>query len=186
MIHTGLINSILSDVGITSECKVNYTPSDQVLHPDSTRRRRLETWNYQSILGKLNFVAQNTRPGISMTVHNCPRFCNKPTQLHETAIKRICRYLLLNRDKGIVLMGTSILTWCTSMPISPEHGTKNLPTSATPYYPKLASSLHIVAVRLPGLASFNPKLLFLQLKRNISPLAWLCDNSSHYAESWKK
>ena len=103
MIQTGLINSILSDVGITNDCNVSYTPSNQVLHPDTTGPPWRETWNYRSVIGKLNFLAQNTRPDISMAVHNCARFCNKPTQLHETAIKRLCRYLLLTREKGMIL-----------------------------------------------------------------------------------
>ena len=100
MIQTGLINSILSDIGITADCKVSYTPSDQVLHPDTIGPPHCETWNYRSIIGKLNFLAQNTRPDISMAVHNCGRFCTKPTQLHETTIKRLCRYLFLLKARA--------------------------------------------------------------------------------------
>jgi hypothetical protein len=42
----------------------------------------------------LNFLAQNTRPDISFSVHQCARFCTTPTMLHELAVKRIARYLL--------------------------------------------------------------------------------------------
>jgi len=102
MVQSGLINSIISDVGAT-DCKPSYTPSDQVLHPDTNGPPRREKWNYRSVIGKLNFLAQNTRPDISMAVHNCARFCSKPTQLHEMAVKRICRYLLQTKDKGIIM-----------------------------------------------------------------------------------
>ena len=102
MVQSGLINSIISDVGAT-DCKPSYTPSDQVLHPDTNGPPRREKWNYRSVIGKLNFLAQNTRPDISMAVHNCARFCSKPTQLHEMAVKRICRYLLHTKDKGIIM-----------------------------------------------------------------------------------
>ena len=112
MVQTGLINAILTDVGIT-DCKTNYTPTDQVLHPDTNGPPRREKWNYRSVIGKLNFLAQNTRPDISMAVHNCARFCTNPTQLHEIAIKRICRYLLLTKDKGLIMNPTS--DFCLNM-----------------------------------------------------------------------
>ena len=102
MIQTGLIDSILRDLQINDH-NTKYTPADQILHRDTGGPPRRETWNYRSVIGKLNFLAQNTRPDISMAVHNCARFCTNPTQLHETAVKRIGRYLLLTRDKGLIL-----------------------------------------------------------------------------------
>ncbi len=50
----------------------------------------------------MNFLAQNTRPDISFTVHQCGR----PTHLHELAVKCIVRYLLLTQDKGLILHPT--------------------------------------------------------------------------------
>lgn len=55
--------------------------------PQSTKsftqtKMDLETWSYHSIIGKLNFLATNTCPNISMAVHNCARFCNNLTLLH--------------------------------------------------------------------------------------------------------
>mmetsp|Transcript_20491 Transcript_20491/g.29245 ORF Transcript_20491/g.29245 Transcript_20491/m.29245 type:complete len:426 (+) Transcript_20491:2855-4132(+) len=102
MIQSGLIDSIIRDTGLTSG-KTRETPADQILHPDKDGPPRIEKWNYRSIIGKLNFLAQNTRPNISMAVHNCARFCNNPTLLHEQAVKRIVRYLILTRDKGMIL-----------------------------------------------------------------------------------
>jgi hypothetical protein len=55
------------------------------------------------VIGKLNFLAQNTRPDISFAVHQCARFSSKPTALHELAVKRIVRYLLYTKNQGLVL-----------------------------------------------------------------------------------
>jgi hypothetical protein len=64
-----------------------------VLHPDREGHARVEAWNYRSVLGKLNYLAQMTRPDISMAVHNCARYTTAPTYLHEQAVKCIGRYL---------------------------------------------------------------------------------------------
>jgi hypothetical protein len=38
-----------------------------------------------------------------MAVHQCAGFCSAPRALHEIAVKRIVRYLLATRDKGMLL-----------------------------------------------------------------------------------
>ena len=38
-----------------------------------------------------------------MHVQQCARFCNDPKREHKEAVKRVCCYLLLTRDKGLVL-----------------------------------------------------------------------------------
>lgn len=43
------------------------------------------------------------RPDITFAVQQCSRFCINPNKDHEEAVKRICRYLLKTRDKGLVL-----------------------------------------------------------------------------------
>jgi hypothetical protein len=97
----GLISSILQDLNLDNSVN-KPTPAIHVLHPDHGGHPREETWNYRSIIGKLNFLAQMTRPDISMAVHNCARFSNNPTSLHEQAIKRIGRYLSGTRTKGLL------------------------------------------------------------------------------------
>jgi hypothetical protein len=49
-------------------------------------------------------------PDISYAVHQCAQFCNRPTALHELAIKRITRYLVSTRDRGILLQPTKTLS----------------------------------------------------------------------------
>ncbi len=103
MTQTGLIESIISDVGLSSDSNTKTTPSNSILYPDTNGIPRQESWNYRSVIGKLNFLAQNTRPDISFAVHQCTRFCQAPTALHEMAVKRIIRYLLFTKDKGLIL-----------------------------------------------------------------------------------
>jgi hypothetical protein len=101
--QTGLIDQIIRDVSITATSKGKDTPVDSILHPDTDGPPRTEDWNYRSIIGKLNYLANNTRPDISMAVHQCARFCVNPKALHELAVKRIVRYLLATRTFGLSL-----------------------------------------------------------------------------------
>jgi hypothetical protein len=40
-----------------------------LIYSDPLGADQNETWNYRSIIGKLNYIANNTRPDISMAVH---------------------------------------------------------------------------------------------------------------------
>ena len=113
MTQTGLIDTILSDVGLISDnaddprlrsqASVKYIPATTVLRSDSDAPPFDATWSYRSIIGKLNFLAQNTRPDIAFAVHQCARFVSNPNQTHQAAVKHLCRYLLGTRDKGLIL-----------------------------------------------------------------------------------
>jgi hypothetical protein len=96
-----LIQSILSDLNL-ADCHRKFTPAISVLHPDHGGYARSESWNYRSLIGKLNYLAQMTRPDISMAVHNCARFSISPTSLHEQAVKRIGRYLSTTSSHGLI------------------------------------------------------------------------------------
>ena len=60
-------------------------------------------FHYRSVLGKLNFLEKSTRPDISVSVHQCAWLTEHPKRSHAEAIKRIGRYLLGTRDKGLVI-----------------------------------------------------------------------------------
>lgn len=98
-----LIDQIIRDVSLIIHSKSKETPADSILHPDISGPDRVETWNYRSVIGKLNYLANNTRPDISMAVHQCARFCSAPKAIHELALKRIARYLLGTRHQGLTL-----------------------------------------------------------------------------------
>jgi hypothetical protein len=106
----GLINQLIKDVGITEASNGKDTPADSILHSDPDGPSRTETWSYRSVIGKLNYLANNNRPDISMAVHQCARFSSNPKAIHDLAIKRIARYLLATRDKGLSLRPTRSFT----------------------------------------------------------------------------
>jgi hypothetical protein len=117
MTQPGLIDSLLTDVGLIyvdtstppttdpkTPSKTHSTPASEVLrHAPSDPPDYQPEFHYRSAIGKLNFIANNTRPDISYQVHQCARFVNTPTFTHYKAVKYLCRYLLKTRDRGLIL-----------------------------------------------------------------------------------
>lgn len=114
MTQPGLIDSILTDVGLSptassdgstirSQPSTKSIPCNTILRTEPKAEPFSADWNYRSIIGKLNFLAQNTRPDIAFAVHQCARFVCQPMKPHQDAVKYICRYLLGTRDKGMIL-----------------------------------------------------------------------------------
>ena len=92
MTQTGLIEQILKDVGIQNESKAHSTPTlSEPLLPNEVASPFESKWSYRSLVGKLSYLAKNTRPDIEYAVHQCARYQSKPNKTHENAIKRICR-----------------------------------------------------------------------------------------------
>ena len=73
-----------------------------VLGKDLEGKPRKLKWKYRTAVGMLTYLQGNTRPELSMAIHQTARFCNDPKLCHEKAIMRIGRYLLHTRDKGII------------------------------------------------------------------------------------
>jgi hypothetical protein len=99
-----LIQSIIEDLGLQHDSVSKLTPavSGSVLHAHSSSPDHNERWNYRAVIGKLNFLEKSSRPDISFAVHQCARFCQEPKIEHTAAVKRIGRYLLGTKDKGII------------------------------------------------------------------------------------
>ena len=60
-----------------------------LLHKDLSGKTRKEAWNYQMAVGMLNYLKGDSRPEMSMEVHQTLRFCNNPMLSHEKSIKNI-------------------------------------------------------------------------------------------------
>lgn len=87
----GLIDQILEDVGLTGKkFTQKYRPTTQVLQPNPTTTKFNASWNYHSIIRKLNFLTQNTH---SMPIHMCSQYVNNSNHSHQDAMKYLCRYL---------------------------------------------------------------------------------------------
>ena len=91
-----LINQIIDAIPGMTNANSAKTPfaSTVLLHKDIEGKERQENWNYQSIIGMLNYLVNSTRPELSFAVHQCARFCNNPMHSHKQAVKRIIRYLI--------------------------------------------------------------------------------------------
>ena len=105
MKQTGLIKDLLQELGLDHP-QTKYdkytTPAIEVLHADLDKPEFAEEWNYRTLIGKLNFLALNSRPDIAFAVHQCARFCSNPRQTHGAAVKRIGRYLKTTPDSGLI------------------------------------------------------------------------------------
>jgi hypothetical protein len=90
----------MSQTGLIDAVAESATPATAILHADAEGLARQESWNYPSIIGQLNYLAQNSRPDISFTVHQCAHLSKEPKASHKKAVKRIIYYLQCTRDKS--------------------------------------------------------------------------------------
>jgi hypothetical protein len=104
MSQTGLIETVTESAHIPKgRLKNTPTPATAILHADTKGLARQESWNYASLIGQLNYLAQNSRPDISLEVYQCARFSKAPQALHEKAVKCIIYYLQCTRDKPLIM-----------------------------------------------------------------------------------
>ena len=99
-----LIEKILKDLGLKEDSNTLLIPAPSSLilqsHVDGTPHN--ENWHYRSIIGKINFLAQSTRPDIAYAVHQCARFSANPMIQHSKAIKAIGQYLAGTKTLGLI------------------------------------------------------------------------------------
>jgi hypothetical protein len=110
MAQSGLIERILIDLGLTDSTSTKATPAAEILGPFKSSPPFEESFNYRSVLGKILYVSSNTRCEITLANHQCARFSIDPRSPHGVAIKRIGRYLLGSRDKGMIIKPTKDIT----------------------------------------------------------------------------
>jgi hypothetical protein len=108
--QTGLIEQIISDLGLINSSSFKKTPASEVLSHCVASPPFDDTYNYRSVLGKLMYVSSNTRCELSFANHQCARFSTNPRKSHGGALKRIGRYLLGTKDKGTIVYPTDELT----------------------------------------------------------------------------
>jgi hypothetical protein len=99
-----LIKGILKDLrldGKGTKRKTALSMSSKILtkHEDSVDR----SFDYWSIVGKLNYLEKVTRADISYIAHQCARFAVEPKKEHGEAIRWLGRYLKGPCDKGLIL-----------------------------------------------------------------------------------
>lgn len=70
MTQPGLIESVLQDLNLHNDAKPKDTPSSGILYPDKDGIPCQDNWISRSVIGILNYIAQNTRPDISFAVRH--------------------------------------------------------------------------------------------------------------------
>ena len=104
MTQPKMIERVLEIVGLNKEgVKMHDTPASdsKLLDKNPDAADRTQQWNYRSAVGCLSYIQAMIRPDITMAVQQCARFCNDPKREHEEAVKRICRYLIRTKDRGL-------------------------------------------------------------------------------------
>ena len=87
----------------TTKGATNNTPAGYpLLNKDESGPANKASWKYHGIIGMLGYLQGTTRPNIAISTHRCARFKNYPHLSHERAVKRIGRYLLDTREKGMI------------------------------------------------------------------------------------
>lgn len=88
-----------------NNCNTVCVPSDpsQVLHEFA--ESELSVCSYREMVGSLMYLAVATRPDISFSVGLVSRFLEKPTIVHENAVRRILKYLKGTLKYGILYSG---------------------------------------------------------------------------------
>jgi hypothetical protein len=98
-----LIDSILEDVGLATSKKTKPVPAKSSLilqaYPDSPPFTG--PFNIRSVVGKLNYLAQTTRPDIMLAVHSIAKFVSNPKKEHGEAVMYLCMYLNKTRHIGL-------------------------------------------------------------------------------------
>jgi transposase InsO family protein len=101
-----LIDQILKDLRLEDE---NVTTKDTPASSSKILRRHTDSapfdgsFNYRSVIGKLNYLEKGTRSDISYIVHQCARFSTDPKQEHAQALRWLGRYLKATRNRGTIL-----------------------------------------------------------------------------------
>lgn len=97
-----LIDTIIEDCNISGVyTKPVPAKSSQVLHAFENSPDFAGDFSYRSAVGKLNYLAQTTRPDIMYAVHQVAKYSSCPKREHGEAIIYICRYLMRTRDIGL-------------------------------------------------------------------------------------
>ena len=104
MFQTTFINEILDVSGVpASDLYPVVTPIDgnTIFLPDASALP--SSIPYRSVVGKLIYLANGTRPDIAHAVSTLCRFFNNPGLSHWEAVKRLLRYLYGTKHMGITL-----------------------------------------------------------------------------------
>ena len=95
------LNIYTNEFGLRTNSK--STPVGKpLLHKDLSGKPRKENCNYQTSVGMLTYLQGNSRPKMSMAVHQTERFRNNPMLSYKRHLKHLGRYILHTKRDGII------------------------------------------------------------------------------------
>ncbi len=111
MTQEGLIKRIIEALGLDmDQTNAKGTPDERKpLVKDENGKPQQDTFNYASVVGILLYLLGHTRPDLAYSVSQVARFMFNPKHSHKIAIKRIGRYLIGTKDKGMIIKPTSTI-----------------------------------------------------------------------------
>jgi hypothetical protein len=96
----GLIDKILTTMHLEN-CNGCDTPAAMSpIHADQDGTAFNESWQYDSVIGMMMYLANNTHPDIVYAVHQAARFTHHPCQSHAVGVKKIAQYLEQTKSEG--------------------------------------------------------------------------------------
>jgi hypothetical protein len=102
IIQQALIDSIIDDIRL-KDTKFKPVPAKVLLqlHMFKDKPAFDLNFNHRSAVGKLNYLAQTTRPDIMNAMHQIAKYLSDPRQSHGEAILYLIRYLKKTHDLGL-------------------------------------------------------------------------------------
>jgi hypothetical protein len=96
-----LIDSIISDVTLNnSKAKAVPAKVSKILHAHLDKPPFSLNFGYHSVIGKLNYLAQRTRPDIVYATHQLAKYSSDPREPHGEAVLYLICYLKKTQGLG--------------------------------------------------------------------------------------
>lgn len=87
------------------QCKSVSSPLGRLMEPNNSQSTLQIKKEYNSIIGGLQYLVNNTRPDIAHAVNHIAQFLTNPSEEHYQAAKRVLRHISADPDKGITFTG---------------------------------------------------------------------------------
>ncbi|KAI1003690.1 hypothetical protein K3495_g4518 [Podosphaera aphanis] len=83
------------------QCKPANSPIERLIEPNDAQCSKQDQTEYNSIIGGLQYLANNPRPNIVFAVNHLARFLPNLSSVHLQAARHVLRYIGKQPDKGI-------------------------------------------------------------------------------------
>jgi hypothetical protein len=99
----GLTVKILTTMNLENYNGCDTPAATSPIHMDQDGPAFNESWQYDSVIGMLMYLANNTRPDIAYAVHQAARFTHHPRQSHAVGVKKIAQYFKQIKFEGMFI-----------------------------------------------------------------------------------